>query len=223
MAVPELLGLLETEEANIRYDVIKSLKEIGSSTALDELQRLQKTLDDNFVYTIASIQSRCQFYNYEIFQAAQTTEATTQNAEDLIHDKLNAIAQGVQKMSDAPKYSFPNAQKVQIIEQIETYNENNYTTDPEAQQALEDLQQTIANLQRQYPQASETEAATIIDAEFTTIQTTQPKRWQNFLKLKRLWNGVKKGSLKMGEHYAEETAWGKGFIGLLEGITDEVE
>jgi len=228
-ACTRLLEMIEDLDIVIAMRAAESLGQTSHQVSSKFLPKLVKLIyspaavGGNALQAIASIQSRCQFYNYEIFQAAQTTEATTQNAEDLIHDKLNAIAQGVQKMSDAPKYSFPNAQKVQIIEQIETYNENNYTTDPEAQQALEDLQQTIANLQRQYPQASETEAATIIDAEFTTIQTTQPKRWQNFLKLKRLWNGVKKGSLKMGEHYAEETAWGKGFIGLLEGITDEVE
>jgi hypothetical protein len=232
-AAPELLEMMDysnlenhPDVQNISYLAGYALGQIEGVTSkyLPKLLTLIATASGRDVFhAIAAIQSRCQFYNYEIFQAAQTAEATTQNAEDLIHDKLTAIAQGVQRMSDVPKYSFPNAQKVQIIEQIETYNENNYATVPEVQQALEDLQQTIANLQRQYPQATETEAATIIDAEFTTIQTTQPKRWQNFLKLKRLWNGVKKGSLKVGEHYAEETAWGKGFIGLLEGITDEVE
>jgi hypothetical protein len=38
-------------------------------------------------------------------------------------------------MSDASKYNFPSAQKVQIFEQVDTYIENNYDNDPEIQSA----------------------------------------------------------------------------------------
>ncbi|NJM48092.1 MAG: hypothetical protein HC860_19540 [Alkalinema sp. RU_4_3] len=34
------------------------------------------------------------------------------------------------------KYNFPNAQKVQIFEQVDTYIENNNPTDPEIQAAI---------------------------------------------------------------------------------------
>ncbi len=35
-------------------------------------------------------------------------------------------------------------------------------------------------------------------------------RWQNFLNLKRLWNGGKKAAVKVGEHFVESNPWGKG-------------
>jgi hypothetical protein len=138
--------------------------------------------------------------------------------------RLEEIIRVIQAMSEKQsKYHFPNAQRVQIFEQVSTYIENNNVTESEANQILADLKKVIEDLQQQYPQASEEQATDIIDAEFKEIQRTQPKRWQNFLSLKRLWNGVKKGSLKAGEHFAEETPWGKAAIGFLEGITDEIE
>lgn len=102
-------------------------------------------------------------------------------------------------------------------------NNNVSAIDPNTRQALDDLKQTVAALQKKYPQANEENAAFIIDAEFKEISRTQPRQWQKFLSLKRLWNGLKKGSLKAGEHFAEETPWGKAAIGFLEGITDDAK
>ena len=108
-AVLELLKLLKAEEANICYYVIEALKEIGSATALNSLHQTQKLRDENFVYAIATIQSRCKFYNYEIFQAAQAI------APLIAPENPQAIA---------PHYYFPNAQEVKIFESVNTYNEN---------------------------------------------------------------------------------------------------
>jgi hypothetical protein len=38
-----------------------------------------------------------------------------------------------------------------------------------------------------------------IETEFKDIQTQHPQRWQNFLSLKRLWNGGKKAGIKISE------------------------
>ncbi|MBE9168303.1 hypothetical protein IQ238_12530 [Pleurocapsales cyanobacterium LEGE 06147] len=81
------------------------------------------------------------------------------------------------------------------------------------------LEQLITDLQKKHPQANEEQAAAIIGAKFKT----QHQWRQNLLSLKRLWNGVKKGSFKAGEHLAEETLWGKALIGFIEGVTDGIE
>ncbi len=139
-----------------------------------------------------------------------------------LEERVEEIIRIIKVMSEQQsKYNFSNTQRVQIFEQLNTYIENNNVTEPEVSQILEDLKQLIEDLKQQYPQVSDEQAADIVDAEFKEIQRTQPKRWQNFLSLKRLWNGLKKGSLKAGEHFAEETPWGKAALGFLEGITDE--
>jgi len=48
-------------------------------------------------------------------------------------------------------------------------------------------------------------------------------RWQNFLNLKRLWNGGKKAAVKVGEHFIESNSWGKGAIAFLEGVSEDVK
>jgi hypothetical protein len=45
------------------------------------------------------------------------------------------------------KYNFPNAQKVQIFEQVDTYIEHNHSTDPEIKAAITDRQTLITTLQ----------------------------------------------------------------------------
>jgi hypothetical protein len=89
---------------------------------------------------------------------------------------------------------------------------------------LSDYKQFFNDLQKKYPtQTPEIALQPIIDAEFQEIQKTQPQRWQNFLTLKRLWNGGKKAMLKVGEHFTEENVWGKAAIAFLEGITEDLE
>jgi hypothetical protein len=87
---------------------------------------------------------------------------------------------------------------------------------------LYDYKQFFDNLQQKYPDPiPESALQPIIDVEFQEIQKTQPQRWQNFLNLKRLWNGAKKAGLKVGEHFTEENVWGKAAIAFLEGISED--
>jgi hypothetical protein len=89
---------------------------------------------------------------------------------------------------------------------------------------LNEYKQFFNDLQQKYPaQTPEAALQPIIDAEFQEIQKTHPQRWQNFLNLKRLWNGGKKATLKMGEHFTEENLWGKMAIAFLEGVTEDAD
>ncbi|MGB8699798.1 MAG: HEAT repeat domain-containing protein [Thermosynechococcaceae cyanobacterium] len=87
-----------------------------------------------------------------------------------------------------------------------------------------DYKQFFSDLQQKYPaQTPEAALQPILNAEFQEIQKTQPQRWQNFLNLKRLWNGSKKATFKMGEHFTEENLWGKMAIAFLEGVAEDAE
>lgn len=85
---------------------------------------------------------------------------------------------------------------------------------------LADFKQFLNQLQQEYPNATNGTAIQVIDAEFTEMKRSQPRRWQDFLSLKRQWNGVRTALLKAGEHYAEETPLGKALIGYLEGVSE---
>jgi hypothetical protein len=127
-------------------------------------------------------------------------------------------------MSDQPKVQMTfNAPVYGAAGNIEG-NQIINVTDHNFDTLLNDYKQFFNDLQQKYPaQIPEAALLPIIDAEFQEIKKTQPQRWQNFLNLKRLWNGGKKATFKMGEHFTEESLWGKMAIAFLEGIMEESE
>jgi hypothetical protein len=97
------------------------------------------------------------------------------------------------------------------------------TSEQNIEVVLADFKQFLNDLQQKYPNATDETAIQVVDAEFTEMKRSQPWRLQNFLNLKRQWNGVRTALLKAGEHYAEETPLGKAFIGYLEGVSEDLE
>lgn len=97
------------------------------------------------------------------------------------------------------------------------------TSDQNVEVTLADFKQFLNDLQQKYPNATEETAIQVVDAEFTKMKQLQPWRWQNFLNLKRQWNGIRTALLNAGEHYAEETPLGKALIGYLEGVSEDLE
>jgi thioredoxin-like negative regulator of GroEL len=132
-------------------------------------------------------------------------------------------------MSETPKYDLRGANIGNFAETIQSggrqeATQNIYAPEQDFDKLLTDYQQFFNSIQQKYPaQTPEAALQPIIDAEFQELQKTQPQRWQNFLNLKRLWNGGKKATFKMGEHFAQESLWGKMAIAFLEGIVEDSE
>lgn len=101
------------------------------------------------------------------------------------------------------------------------FTQNVAATEQNFEVLLADFEQFINDLQQKYPTVTDETAIQIIDVEAKEIQQKQPVRWQNFLNLKKLWNGGKKAAFKVGEHYAERNPLGKGAIAFLEGVMEE--
>jgi hypothetical protein len=98
------------------------------------------------------------------------------------------------------------------------------TTEQKIEVLLTDYTQFIDQLQQKYPTLSDATAASqIIEVEAKLIEAQDQKRWQNFLNLKRIWNGSKKAGVKVGEHFAENNVWAKGAIAFLEGVSEDVK
>jgi HEAT repeats len=132
-------------------------------------------------------------------------------------------------MSETPKYDLRGANIGNFAETIQSggrqeVTQNIYAPEQDFDTLLTDYKQFFNDLQQKYPtQPPEAALQPIIDAEFQEIQKTQPQRWQNFLSLKHLWNGGKKATIKLGEHFTEENVWGKMAIAFLEGVTEKSE
>jgi hypothetical protein len=129
-------------------------------------------------------------------------------------------------MSDTSKYNFPNVQKVQIFEQVDTYIENNYPNDPETKAAIFDIQTLIAQLQTQHPQVTtEAQALAIIDVEFTEIQQSKTHKLatlrQQLLNPERHLQATKAALGEIAKHYLEESVWAKTIITYLDKFSEE--
>lgn len=158
---------------------------------------------------------------------ALTKALTTDPDETVRASIIQAIQtryapQSIQSMSDQPKVQMTfNAPVYGAAGNIEG-NQIINASDQNFEALMNDYKQFFNDLQQKYPtQPPEAALQPLIDAEFQEIQKTQPQRWQNFLNLKRLWNGGKKATFKMGEHFTEENLWGKMAIAFLEGIMEE--
>jgi hypothetical protein len=195
-AVTALCDVL-SNDANplIRLKAVEVLAKLGSEEAIPTLCNTWK-YDPEFNLRIAAAEAISQIFN------PQTP------------------------MSDAPKYDLRGANIGSFAETVQgdqISTQNIAATEANLDNILATIQPVIETLKQKYPVTTETEAIAIIDAEFQEIKQTQPWRWQNLLNLKRLWKGSKTAALKIGEHFAEENPWGKGIIGFLEGVSEEVE
>jgi hypothetical protein len=138
-------------------------------------------------------------------------------SSDRITNQLTDI---LKTMSDQPKVQMNfNAPVTGVAGNVE--GDFVINTEQNFDALFVDFKQFIANLEQQHPQATQETAIQIIEAEFRELEQTQPLRWQNFLNLKRLWNGGKKAAVKVGEHFTEQNPWGKGAIAFLEGVMEE--
>lgn len=137
-------------------------------------------------------------------------------------------------MSEASKYNFPKAKKVQVFEQVDTYNENNYPKDETLKQQIPEVRQLVHQLQQTHQPTTEVQAAEIIDVEFREIQKTNPTRWQTILKqlqlLKRqLLNpkshlkATKATLAEVAKHYLEESVVSKALITYLDTMSTDPE
>lgn len=128
-------------------------------------------------------------------------------------------------MTNPSKYNFPNAQKVQIFEQVNTYIENNYQADPEIKATISEIQTLLIQLQTQHPHVTtETQALTIIDAEFTEIQhsKTHPLATlrQQLLNPERHLQAIKATLAEIAKHYLEESIWAKATITYFDKLSE---
>ena len=82
-------------------------------------------------------------------------------------------------MSNSSKYNFPNAQKVQVFEQIDTYHEHNYAPKPDTQ-PTDQLTNLLAQLRTKYPNKTDAEIFDILLNGFDAMPQKNPQSWQRW-------------------------------------------
>ena len=104
----------------------------------------------------------------------------------------------------------------------------NYPTGPELQTAISDLKAVLNDLKTQNPSvATEAQALTIIDAEFTEIQPGESSRIatlrQQFLNPERHFQASKASLVEVLKHFLEESVWAKAVITYIDTMSSTPE
>ena len=224
-----LLCALADSDLGVRMCAAEALSEIAQPEHLNLLRDLSlELLEDDLDAAISAIQNRYKYYNHEIWQAYLASQQDDNPADQSDGAIANTITiQTVEKltiMSDkAPIFNQQNATigvNYAAEGSQQDFTQHIYVPEQNFEILLTNYKHFINELQQQNPHiTNETTIIQTIDIESRRIDT----RWQNFLNLKRLWNGGKKAAIKVGEHFVESNPWGKGAIAFLEGVSEDVK
>ncbi len=216
LELQRIKALGETAGGDLLLTLIKSLK-IASE------QDYSEALSAAIVY----IQNRCKYYNYEIWQAHQAAQQADYPVSQTIDPNAITI-QPLERLTIMTKAPIFNQQYATIGvnyaaegSKVE-FTQHTSSSEQTFEILLTDYQQFIQQLQQKYPTLADTTTIPqIIEVEAKLIETQDRQRWQNFLTLKQLWNGGKKATFKLGEHFTEDNLWGKMAIAFLEGVSED--
>jgi HEAT repeat protein len=234
-AIPALLKMIKHSNYSVRSAAIQALRTTAKNHPESVSPHLPRFLTlipeasgEEARYVILAIQENCKYYNYEIFQAhlaAQKTDCQTQPNRDPNAITIQTLERLTIMTDKAPIFNQQHA-TIGVNYAAEgskvEFTQHTISSEQTFEILLTDYQQFIQQLQQKYPTlADPTTVPQLIEVEAKLIEAQEHHRWQNFLNLKRLWNGGKKAGVKVGEHFAENNVWAKGAIAFLEGVSED--
>jgi hypothetical protein len=237
-AIPGLLKALDNQDSYVQERAADGLKRFQGNLAAHTLPRLCEMMlvaserNARRAYTVLRIiQSKCQFYNHEIYAKARESEAAESLDYNLIN-KIDKTTQRLLKMANEPKNDFRGANFNAPVnfghnptgDFINT--QNKYANDPEVQCAISDLKILLGQLQIQYPSVNtESEALAIIDTEFTEIQHSQGHKFatlrKQLLNPERHLQASKAAAVEVVKHYLEDSILAKALITYFDKLSEE--
>ncbi|WP_332955061.1 HEAT repeat domain-containing protein [Microcoleus sp. AR_TQ3_B6] len=238
-AIPGLLKLVEDSDSGVRWSAADALGNIAKhhtekvALHLPELLNLIPSESGKEVHrAILAIQAACKYYNYPIHQLSLAPHPAKPPQPTELLANIDQTTQQIHKrtkqMADQPTQDFSHAtfQSPVIFGTNHGYQAHHLhiaaqQSSPEA--ALNAVVQIIQALEKKYTNVQdEQQARIIIDAKFKEIKEQKRIEWQNLISLQRLYNGGKNAAVKVGEHFAESSVWGKAGVGFIEGISEDV-
>ncbi|MEG4231605.1 HEAT repeat domain-containing protein, partial [Microcoleus sp. Pol11C3] len=238
-AIPGLLKLVEHSESDVRSSAADALGTIAKQHAEKVAPHLPHLLTlipsesgKEFHRLILVIQAACKYYNYPIreLSLAPHPARPPQPNEILanIDETTKQIYITTKEMSDKPTQNFSNSNFHAPLNFGDNHGNQAKNITIAAQQsspeaALNAVVQIIQALEKKHTEVQDEQLARkIIDAEFKEIKEQKRIEWKNLISLKRLYNGGKNAAVKVGEHFAESSVWGKAGVGFVEGISEDV-
>ncbi|MEM9905806.1 MAG: HEAT repeat domain-containing protein [Cyanobacteria bacterium P01_D01_bin.44] len=207
----------------------KSVEIIDLAEYLPDLKDAWIETENKGIRRILNVfQSKCKFYNYEIFQAHREAQQAVRHTHP--DNDPNAITiqtlERLNIMTDKPPIFHQQHATIGVNYAADgstiEFTQHTSSSEHTFEILLTDYKRFIEQLQQKYPTLADlTTVPQIIEVEAKLLEAQDQQRWQNFLNLKRLWNGSKQAGIKVGEHFAENNVWAKGAIAFLEGVSED--
>ncbi len=173
-AIPELINLLEEDDEFVESSIYKALRQFPDDTASEYLLSLVELIETDIgekaLYAIDSIQSRCQFYNYEMAQIAKSAIQKTEN--------LHPSTQGLTIMTDKqPIINFnQNNATIGVNYAAENSNikfqQNVNITEQDLAIAAQKIQVILNQLAQTYPTTTEIQKQDFIHKFLEMLEST---------------------------------------------------
>jgi ribosomal protein L1 len=125
-------------------------------------------------------------------------------------------------MSNTSKYDCRGAEIVQIIEKNSgtVIGKEDKVSEISPDEILKEFYQFVMTLKNTHPEVNDKHTISRLIGERSRKDKTI---WQNLRVLKRLFNGGKKASIKMSEHFVESSLWGQGAVSFIDGLMEDPE
>ncbi|MGB5961203.1 MAG: HEAT repeat domain-containing protein [Coleofasciculaceae cyanobacterium] len=178
------LNIVNTEEIsdcllqatqNIRPDVVKSaaflLRKYGNPEMLSTLWQQQiRLFQEDIVETIASIQSRCQFYNYEIAQSSRPAAPKAEYSNSpqgftIMTDKQPIINFNQSNATVGVNYAAENS-NIKFQQNVKNISEQDLA------EAAKKIQSLLSQLAQTYSHTTESQQQTFIQKFIAQLEST---------------------------------------------------
>ncbi len=213
------IDIIDIEAKNSSIEQPEVTAKACDAKFLRVLWENQLKIPETVIYTfIYATQYKCQFYNYELWQEADSISTQPQSAN----------------MTEKPEY---NAKYVingnpTIVEGDMTVCGDQVGTQNIFGQEIADLQQFVASLEAANPNLkTEQEADQIVTIALDQVQTQEPARWQKIrpqmgilkkqiLNPERHLQAAKATGIEVAKHYAENSLIVKAIITYIDKLSE---
>jgi HEAT repeat protein/energy-coupling factor transporter ATP-binding protein EcfA2 len=184
--VEQLKIALDSKDEDVCRNAMDAAKTLGNAGTLLRLRQLAETITvvERPMDAIAAIQSRCQFYNFEICKSLPTTPSVPISPHTallhIINQTTQATSEKINQMADQPKVQMTFQAPVEnAVGNVEGDMIVNSASLP-IREATTKIASLLSNLHQKHPDATDEEILDILTQDFNTMPQQNLQNWQRW-------------------------------------------
>ena len=184
--VEQLKTAIDSKDEDVCRNAMDAAKTLGNAGSLLRLRQLAETITvvERPMEAIVAIQSRCQFYNFEICKSLPTTPSVPISPHTallhIINRTTQATSEKINQMADQPKVQMTFQAPVEnAVGNVEGDMIVNSASLP-IREATTKIASLLSNLYQKHPDATDEEILDILTQDFNTMPQQNPQNWQRW-------------------------------------------